>query len=177
MTIAPDTPTFAAAVYKPDTIDRKALSRFVEQLLSRNTRVAGILQEAILDSGGEVIGLNAVDISDNSRLPISRTTKNDDECGLDVSALVETAGIIRKAISDRVDLVVVEKFGEQEQGGKGLNDEILQTIVAGIPLLIAVPEAALPIWQERTGELGSVLPFDEEAFRQWWQTITGGQGT
>jgi nucleoside-triphosphatase THEP1 len=173
MTIAPDIPAFAAAVYKPGTIDRKALSRFVEQLLSRNTRVAGILQETILDSSGEVIGLNAVDISNNSRLPISRPTKNDDECGLDVSALVETAGIIRKAISDRVDLVVVEKFGEQEQGGKGLNDEILQTIAADIPLLIAVPEAALPIWQDRTGELGSVLPFDEEAFRQWWHGITG----
>jgi nucleoside-triphosphatase THEP1 len=173
MTIAPDIPAFAAAVYKPGTIDRKALSRFVEQLLSRNTRVAGILQETIVDSSGEVIGLNAVDISNNSRLPISRPTKNGDECGLDVSALVETAGIIRKAISDRVDLVVVEKFGEQEQGGKGLNDEILQTIAADIPLLIAVPEAALPIWQDRTGELGSVLPFDEEAFRQWWHGITG----
>ena len=177
MTITPEIPSFAAAVYKPDTADRQALSRFVEGLLSRNTRVAGILQETIVDSGGEVIGLNAVDISTGSRLPISRPTKRDDECGLDVSALVETAGIIRKAISDHADLVVVEKFGEQEQGGKGLNDEILQTIAADIPLLIAVPEAALPIWQERTGELGSVLPFDEEAFRRWWQQISGGHQT
>ena len=175
MMIATDIPAFAAAVYKPGTTDRKALSRFVEQLVSRNTRVAGILQETILDSSGEVIGLNAVDIASNNRNPISRATKNGDECGLDVSALVETAGIIRKAISDRVDLVVVEKFGEQEQGGKGLNDEILQAIAADIPLLIAVPEAALPIWQDRTGELGSVLPFDEKAFRQWWHGITGGQ--
>jgi len=177
MTIAPDLPTFAAAVYTPGTTDRKALSRFVEQLLSRNIRVAGILQEPIVDSSGGVIGLNAVDIANDSRLPISRPTKHDDECSLDVSALVETAGILRQAISDRADLVVIEKFGEQEQSGKGLNDEILQTIAAGIPLLIAVPETALSIWQERTGELGSVLAFDEEVFRQWWQTISGGQGT
>ena len=173
MTIDQTIPPFAATVYNVDTIDRQALSRFVERLLSRNTRVAGILQEPILDADGEMIGLNVVDISDNSRTSISRPTQSDDECSLDVAALVETAGIIRKAIGDRVDLVVVEKFGEQEQGGKGLNDEILQTIAAGIPLLIAVPEAALPIWQERTGELGSVLPFDEEALLQWWQTITG----
>ena len=175
MTITPQIPTFAAAVYKPGTADRQALARFVAHLLSRNTRVAGILQETIVDSSGDVIGLNAVDISTNSRFPISRPTKNDDECGLDVSALVETAGIIRKAISERAELVVVEKFGEQEQGGKGLNDEILQAIAADIPLLIAVPEAALPIWQERTGDLGSVLSFDEEAFRRWWQQITGEQ--
>ena len=175
MTIAPDIPTFAAAVYTPDTKDRKALSRFVERLLAGGTRVAGILQEAIVDAGGAVTGLNAVDISNGNRLPISRPTKNDDECGLDVSALVETAGIIRKAIGDRAELVVVEKFGEQEQGGKGLNDEILQAIAAEIPLLIAVPEAALPAWQERTGELGSVLEFDAAAFRQWWHGISGRQ--
>jgi nucleoside-triphosphatase THEP1 len=170
-------PTFAAAVYRPDTIDRKLLSRFVERLLSRGVRVAGILQETVHDSDGEVIGLNAVDISNNSRLPISRPTKRDDECGLDVSALVETASIIRKAVSDRADLVVIEKFGEQEQGGKGLNDEILETIAADISLLIAVPEAALPIWQERSGELGNVLPFEEEALERWWRTITEGPET
>jgi hypothetical protein len=65
----------------------------------------------------------------------------------------------------------VEKFGELEQNGKGLIDEILQTIMEGIPLLIAVPEAALPVWQELSGELGSVLPFSEEAFQQWWQSV------
>ena len=66
---------------------------------------------------------------------------------------------------------MVEKFGELEQNGKGLIDQILQTIGEGIPLLISVPEAALPVWQERSGELGSVLPFSEEAFQQWWQSV------
>ena len=83
----------------------------------------------------------------------------------------------RRIISNQelilADLVVVEKFGEHEQKGKGLIDEILQTIVAGIPLLISVPEAALPAWQERTGDLGDVLPFTEAAFWQWWQSQTG----
>jgi nucleoside-triphosphatase THEP1 len=97
--------------------------------------------------------------------------KNDDECGLDVSALAETTDIIRKAINDRLDLMVIEKFGELEQNGKGLIDEILQTIVEGIPLLISVPEAALPLWQERSGELGSILPYSEQAFQQWWQNL------
>ena len=166
-TIAP----FAAAVYKPDTGDRMALLKFVEKQQSLNTRIGGVLQEALFNSEGEIAGLNAIDVSTNRRIPISRPVKNDDECGLDVSALAETTGIISKAISDGVDLVVVEKFGEQEQNGKGLIDEILRTIVEGIPLLISIPEAALPIWQERSGELGSVLPFSEEAFQQWWKSI------
>jgi nucleoside-triphosphatase THEP1 len=162
---------FAAAVYKPNTSDRMALLKFVEKQKALNTRVGGVLQEALYNSEGEIVGLDAVDVSTNRRIPISRPTKNDDECGLDVSALAGTTGIIRNAIDDRVDLVVVEKFGELEQNGKGLIDEILQTISEGIPLLIAVPEAALPIWQERSGELGSVLAFNQEAFLQWWQGV------
>ncbi|MDH3378058.1 MAG: DUF2478 domain-containing protein [Gammaproteobacteria bacterium] len=166
-TIAP----FAAAVYKPDTGDRMALLKFVEKQKLLNTRVGGVLQEAFFNSEGEIVGLNAVDVATNRRIPITRPVKSDDECGLDVSALAETADIIRNAIRERLDLVVVEKFGELEQSGKGLIDEILQTIVEGIPLLISVPEAALPVWQERSGELGSVLSFSEEAFQQWWQSV------
>ena len=162
---------FAAAVYNPETGDRMALLKFVEKEKALNTRVGGVLQEALYSPEGKITGLNAVDVSTNRRIPISRPAKNEDECGLDVSALAQTADIIRNAISDRLDLVVVEKFGELEQKGQGLIDEILQTIVEGIPLLISVPEAGLPVWQERSGELGSVLSFNEEAFQQWWQSI------
>jgi len=169
-TIAP----FAAAVYKPDTGDRMALYKFVKKQKSLNTRIGGLLQEGVFDSQGTMTGLNAIDVSTDRRIPISRPVQNDDDCGLDVAALAETSGIINKAIDDAVDLVVVEKFGEHEQNGKGLIDEIMQTIVAGIPLLISVPEAALPAWQERSGELGDVLPFTEEAFRQWWQSQQQG---
>ncbi len=166
-TIAP----FAAAVYRPDTGDRMALLKFVEKQKAQNIRVGGILQERLFNSEGEIIGLDAVDVATSRRIPISRPAKNEDECGLDVSALAGTTGIIRNAISERLDLVVVEKFGELEQNGKGLIDEILQTISEGIPLLIAVPEAALPLWQERSGELGSVIDFSEEAFYRWWQSL------
>lgn len=162
---------FAAAVYNPDTGDRMALLKFVETLKALNIRVGGVLQEALYSSEGKIAGLNAVDVSTNRRIPISRPAKNEDECGLDVSALAQTADIIRNAINDRLDLVVVEKFGELEQKGQGLIDEILQTIVEGIPLLISVPEAGLPIWQERSGELGSVLSFNEESFQQWWESV------
>ncbi|MCP4335623.1 MAG: DUF2478 domain-containing protein [Gammaproteobacteria bacterium] len=164
---------FAAAVYKADSGDRMALLKFVEKQKALHTRVGGVLQEALFDAEGAITGLNAVDVATNRRIPISRPAKIGGECGLDVSALAQTAAIISSAIHDRLDLVVVEKFGELEQNGQGLIDEILQTIAEGIPLLISVPEAALPVWQERSGKLGSVLPFNEEAFQQWWQDVAG----
>ena len=172
-TIAP----FAAAVYTPDTGDRMALLKFVAKQKALHTRVGGVLQEALFDAEGAVIGLNAVDVVTGRRIPITRPAKNSDECTFNVSAHTQTATIISNAIQQRLDLVVVEKFGELEQNGEGLIDEILQTIAEGIPLLISVPEAALPVWQERSGELGTVLAFSEEAFEQWWQSVSTRDGT
>ncbi len=162
---------FAAAVYNSGTGDRMALLKFVEKLKKQNVRIGGVLQEAILGSDGEITGLDAIDVATDRRIPISRASGNTDECGLDVSALADTSGIIRDAIEANVDLVVVEKFGELEQDGKGLIDEIMQTIMAGIPMLISVSETALPLWQERSGELGDVLSFDEATFQRWWQSL------
>lgn len=165
------TAPFAAAVYTPNTVDRMALLKFVDRHKKNNNRIGGILQEALYDSAGDIVGLNAIDVGNDRRIPISRPQKNDNECGLDVSALAQSSAIIRRAIEDRVDLVVVEKFGEQEQTGRGLIDEILQTIAADIPLLISVPAAALPLWQEVSGELGGVLDFDEAEFDRWWLQV------
>ncbi|MDH3762933.1 MAG: DUF2478 domain-containing protein [Gammaproteobacteria bacterium] len=165
------TAPFAAAVYRPDTGDRMALLRFVEQLKSEQVRVGGLLQEARFNANGEISGLDAIDVLTDQRVPITRPAENDGECTFDVSALADTTAILRNAINQRLDLVVVEKFGELEQDGKGLIDEIFQTIAADIPLLISVSEAALPLWQERSGELGSVLAFNVESFRQWWQNL------
>jgi len=165
------TATFAAAVYHPATGDRMALLKFVEKQKALNIRVGGVLQEAVFDANGQMTGIDAVDVSSNRRISISRPAKNSRECGLDVSALVQTSRIIRQAITDRVDLMVVEKFGDLEQDGKGLIDDIMQTIVEDIPLLISVPESALTIWQERTGELGQVVDFSEQAFVDWWASL------
>lgn len=162
---------FAAAVYTPRTKDRLALSKFTDKVKASNIKVGGVLQEALFDNEGKISGIDAVDVFSGQRIPISRPAANAGDCGLDVSALTETTGIIRQAISDRCELIVVEKFGDMEQSGKGLIDEIMQTIVEEIPLLIAVSESALPVWQETSGELGSVLPFELEAFEDWWQGI------
>ena len=124
---------FAAAVYSADTADRNALSKFVEKQKASRTRVGGLLQEALFDDQGATIGLNAVDVARNLRIRITRSVEKNDGCAFDASALAQTAAVIDNAIDDRLDLVVVEKFGELEQNGQGLIDEILRTIAADIP--------------------------------------------
>jgi nucleoside-triphosphatase THEP1 len=164
----------AAAVYIPKQADKSALLEFVTRLKGDQVSVAGILQESRLDPGAETRTIESVDISTGHRIPIKRPMANDLECGLDVANLVETSAILREAVRARPDLVVIEKFGDQEQMGEGLLDEIMQIIVEGIPLLIAVPEPALWIWRRQCGGLGATLPYTEDAMREWWRKLSNG---
>ncbi len=162
---------FAAAVYTPKETDRAALSEFVARLKEEDVSVAGILQESRIIPGDKMRTIDSVDIATGHRIPIKKPMKNEKDCGLDVSNLVETSAILRSALDRRPDLVVVEKFGEQEQNGEGLLDEILQIITEGIPLLIAVPEPALPTWNDLCGDLGATLNFSADDMFSWWSDL------
>jgi nucleoside-triphosphatase THEP1 len=173
--IGPDGPAaFAAVIYPAKKGDRKELARFVESLKKSSVRVGGILQEKISLGSNGVRRVEAIDISTGRRTPINKPTPEtwrNRVCSLDISALAETTAILRTATEDHVDLMVVEKFGDAERDGAGLIDEVLQGIAAGIPLLIAVPETNLPIWTERSGGTGAVLPCDEHALHKWWASL------
>jgi len=93
---------------------------------------------------------------------------------VNTSALMESTEALRRAIREGVDLIVLEIFGEQEQKGQGLNDEIFAAIAEEIPLLIAVPAFAHELWQERSGALGDTLPYDLDAFHHWWARVQHG---
>ena len=66
------TQPFAAAVYTPKTEDRLALSKFAENKKTLNIKVGGVLQEALFNNDGEISGIDAIDVSNRQRIPISR---------------------------------------------------------------------------------------------------------
>ena len=162
----------AAAVYTPKQADKSALPNFVARLKAAQISVAGILQENRFDPEGNRRFIDSVDITTGARFAIKRPMPVEDECGLDVGNLVETSAILRNAIAAQPDLIVIEKYGDQEQEGEGLLDEIMQIIAEGIPLLIAVPDPALEIWQSQCGGLGTTIAYDENAMMEWWQGLS-----
>ncbi|NVK17347.1 MAG: DUF2478 domain-containing protein [Methylocystaceae bacterium] len=158
-------------LYAADTPERNALREFAENLVNRGWHVAGLVQEQAYDSDGQKIGLDAIDIRTGQHLPLSRPSKEDLEtgsCGFDVRLLSETTRVLRAAMDAPADLLVIEKFGEREQDGRGLADEIVSAAMAGIPTLVAVPSSALEVWNEFSGRLGSLIPHDITSLANWW---------
>jgi len=158
-------------LYAADTPERNALRDFATTLQKRGWNVAGLVQEIARNENGDKIGLDAIDVKTWKHLPLARPSKEDIDagtCGFDVGLLTETTGVLRQAMQDQDDLLVIEKFGEREQDGRGLAEEIVSAAMSGIPTLIAVPATALETWNEFTGRLGVLLPHDIESLWDWW---------
>ncbi|WP_417793406.1 DUF2478 domain-containing protein [Terasakiella pusilla] len=158
-------------LYAADTPERNALRDFAQELQKRGWHVAGLVQELAYNTSGEKIGLDAIDIRTGEHLPLARPSKEDREngtCGFDLGRLSETSRVLRDAMQAPADLLIVEKFGEREQDGRGLADEIVAAAMQGIPTLVAVPASALETWNEFSGRLGTLLPHDMDSLWHWW---------
>ena len=166
---------FAAVVYRPQTNVVGFLGAFARDLRARGVDVAGLVQEKVLDGDGAYAGIDAIDVATGARAPIKRVTRHSrdtNSCALDASVLAGTSGVLRAAVGNGAELIVFDKFGSEEQKGRGLADEILLAISEGIPLLISVPAPALGLWRDRTGGLGGELPPRPQALEQWWRDVS-----
>ncbi len=169
---------FAAAVYVPRQPRGDALAQFIARLKADGVRVGGMVQDVVLREDGSRERIDTIDIATGNRIVINQSTQEtlrNHECSLDVQALTETTSVLRRAVIEGAELIIVEKFGAKEAEGEGLSGDILDVIAAGVPMLVAVPQTSLDAWRERTGGLGSEVAFSEPAFREWWAGAQQGQ--
>lgn len=78
-------------------------------------------------------------------------------CRLDEGGLAESETAVQQAISDRVDLLVINRFGRAESFGRGLRGCFDAALFAGVPVLTAVRAPYDSAWQEFHGGFGTDL--------------------
>jgi molybdate transport system ATP-binding protein len=162
----------AAVVFRNGQHDRRALADFARELADNGCRIGGMVQESSFDGQGRRTHIDSVDLATGERVMInqpSRLGPDAKECTLDRAALADASTPLRRALTDRPDLVIAEKFGDQEETGAGLAYDILAVIAEGLPILVLVPEPALASWREVTGGGIPELPCEATALRRWWR--------
>jgi uncharacterized protein len=161
----------AAVVFRDGEHDRRALADFALELADNGCSLGGMVQQSVFDDHGRRTRIDSVDLATGGRIVINRPGRlppGSKECTLDTAALADAGAPLRRALVDRPELVIAEKFGEQEEGGAGLVDDILAVVAEGLPILVLVPEPALARWREITGGGIAELPCDAGALRRWW---------
>jgi nucleoside-triphosphatase THEP1 len=162
----------AAVVFRLGEHDRRALAEFARDLADSGSRVGGMVQTAYFDAQGRRTHIDSIDLATGDHVMINhpgRLRADGKECTLDTAALSDAGAPLRRALADRPDLVIAEKFGEQEESGAGLADDILNVIAESLPILVLVPEEALESWREVTGGGIEEVPCEAGALRRWWR--------
>jgi nucleoside-triphosphatase THEP1 len=167
----------AAILYgQADDVD-VLLAEFAEDLLRNGVRIGGVVQHNVRDVAGKKTAMEVVDLAEGHTISICQSLGSGSmACKLDAAGLAEAAVAVQRAIDDRVDLIVVNKFSKQEASGGGLRDELAQAILSGIPVLTAVPEKCIEDWKTFTGDYGTTLLASREAIDGWWRDLSSRAG-
>lgn len=111
-----------------------ALWQAVRRLQQDGWRVAGLLNP--IDNKGKHSNSELASVADNRCFSIFQNLGNHSSgCKLDAGALAAAGSVIREAIAEGTDLVVINKFGHAEIDSCGLLSEYLAAISSGIPVL------------------------------------------
>jgi molybdate transport system ATP-binding protein len=160
----------AAVLYRPEDDVDTLLADFAGDLLRGARRLGGIVQRNPKDKAGRPTGMQAVDLLTGREVSICRPLGSGAmACKLDPGGLAEAALAVTRAITADVELIVINKFSKQEAAGHGLRSEFAEAILAGIPVLTAVPEKCFEAWVKFTGDRGTTLLCARYVIEGWWQ--------
>lgn len=161
----------AAAIHHDGSARADALlAEAVAALQGQGLRVRGLLMEHV----GELVGDTAcaaqmfmVDVSTQERYLVSQAMGSlSKACRADPQGFARATVVLRRALAERADLVVLNRFGRLEAEGTGMSAELLDLMAEGVPLLTVVTPACRDAWDRFSGG-APVLPPDEAAVRNW----------
>ena len=144
------------------------VQRLVPRLRQAGLRLGGVVQHNDPEAADRCMAMSLEDLADGRRFPISQDLGAAARgCRLDATGLAAATAAFAGALSGRVDLVLVNRFGKQEAMGEGLRDEIARTVLAGVPLLVPVRQEFLPAWRDFAGDEWAQLPAQQDAVEHW----------
>jgi nucleoside-triphosphatase THEP1 len=163
----------AAIIYRPaDDVD-SLLASFASDLICEGNRIGGIVQRNIKGAHGERERMEVIDLMTGTSIRICQSLGSGAAaCKLDPAGLAEAATAVSRAVVAKVDLVVVNKFSKQEAAGNGLRAEIADAVMAGRPLLTAVPDKCYDAWTGFTGNFGTTLVCERRIVEDWWREMS-----
>ena len=163
----------AAILYRPEDDVDALLADFAAALLRDGEHIGGVVQRNLKDDAGRSSGMHVVDLSTGRQISICQPLGTGaTACKLDPAGLAEASLAVSRAVAENAALIIVNKFSKQEATGHGLRSELAEAIIAGGPVLTAVPEKCLGAWREFTGDRGTMLLCARHVVDEWWREVS-----
>ena len=163
----------AVILYRPEDDVDALLADFADARLREGERLGGIVQRNLRDEAGCSNGMLVIDLATGREISICQPLGSGAmACKLDPAGLAEASLAVSRAIAGDVALIIVNKFSKQEAAGHGLRSELAEAIIAGGPVLTAVPEKCFDAWKEFAGDRGTTLLCAPHVVEEWWRDVS-----
>jgi nucleoside-triphosphatase THEP1 len=139
-----------------------------DELRLRGFRIGGVIQSSFGRKGQCASSVLVTDLRSGESFDIWNDRGSGARgCRLNENGLFEAEPAITAAIADRVDLLVINRFGRAESLGRGLLASFVAALDAGVPVLTAVRHPYDQAWQEFHAGLGCDLASRSETVLDW----------
>jgi hypothetical protein len=135
----PDLSQIGVVVYGDGLFADALIGQCAADLAVSGFRLGGIVQSNAHAPRRRRCDMYVKDLSGGNEIKISLDRGNEARgCCLDPDAFACIDAWIECAVLERVDLLIINKFGREEAHGRGLRSVIAEALIAEIPLLIGV---------------------------------------
>jgi nucleoside-triphosphatase THEP1 len=155
-------------VYDDGPFADALIARCAAALATSGYRLGGVVQSNPHREGRRRCDMYVRDLLDGDEIKISLDRGNEARgCRLDPDAFARIDAWVERAMLERVDLLIINKFGKEEARGRGLRPVIADALIAEIPLVIGVSTLNLCNFLSFVGDSAKRLRPDVEAITAW----------
>ena len=172
----PDLSQIGVVVYDDGLFGDALIAQCAAGLVASGYRLGGVVQSNAHRRGRRRCDMYVKDLLGGDEIKISLDRGNEARgCRLDPDAFARIGAWVERAALERVDLLIINKFGKEEARGRGLRPVIAEALIAEIPLMIGVSTQNLCDFLTFVGDSATRLTPDIEAMTAWcWNAIEHG---
>ena len=149
----------------------KLLSEFAEHCADKGVITAGVVQTNTECTDSNLCDMDVRVLPDGSVFRISQSLgKEARGCRLDPEVLEHAVAEAQAKMSDETQLLIVNKFGKHEAGGRGFRDVIGHAVANDIPVLIGVNQLNRDAFLEFVGGSADHLESTVDALDKWFRS-------
>ena len=173
----PDPSQIGAVVYDDGLFGDALIGQCAADLVASGYRLGGVVQSNAHRRGQRRCDMYVKDLLGGDEIKISLDRGNEARgCRLDPDAFARIDAWIERAVLERVDLLIINKFGREEAHGRGLRPVIAEALIAEIPLVIGVSRRNLCDFLTFVGDSATRLRPDIEAITAWCRNAIEREG-
>ena len=155
-------------VYDDGLFSDALIAQCAASLVGSGYQLGGIVQSNAHRRDRRRCDMYVKDLLGGDEIKVSLDRGNEARgCRLDPDAFARIDAWIERAVLERVDLMIINKFGREEAHGRGLRSAIAKALIAEIPLVIGVSTRNLCDFQTFVGDSATRLWPDIETITAW----------